>query len=504
MKPSEERKNKLIGIVATVIFLSLALSIVKASDIAPLRHISDPRPTFSGIAVDTVNDEIVASDVVNHAIYVFNRNDKDLVKPIRVIQGDKTELEFPATLFVDTVNDEIVTVLNDTADSVVVFKRTADGNVPPLRAIRGGNTQMYRPYGVFVDTVNDEIFVTNERIQLITVFSRKADGDVAPLRVIQGERTEMATPKGIFVDTVHNEILVTNFGSAHPNIIKPPSITVYPRTAQGDVRPLRIIQGQNTQLNIGWPIAVDQERDEIIVANGGPNSAILFFERTAQGNVPPKRIIKGEDTGLRNPAGVSVDNKNDELAVTNWRNHSITIYPLDAQGNAPPLRTLRGDKDEEIVGIVNPGAIAVDTEHDEIIEVNCVSRYSIAFFPRKATGHVPPVRVIEGQNARIGRSHGIAYDPVNDEVLVADNLADFIAVYKRTDDGEVPPLRVIEGSLTGLSPTWSVAVDPINDEIFVPNARSSTITVYPRLANGNVVPIRTLDLRPSGECYESG
>lgn len=504
MRPLEAIRKKLIGVIAGVIFLSFALWSAGASDIPPLRHISDPHPSFSGISVDAVHGEIIASDVVNHAIYVFSRKDNGLTKPLRVIKGEKTGLEFPAAIFVDTVNDEIVTVLNDTADSVLVFSRTANGDVPPLRTIRGDKTQMYRPYGVFVDTANDEIFVTNERSQSITVFSRTADGDVAPLRVIQGDETELATPKGVFVDTLHDEIFVTNFGSAHPNIVKPPFVAVYPRTAEGDVPPLRIIQGEKTQLNIGWPIAIDNTRDEILVANGGPDSAVLFFERTAQGNVPPKRIIRGQETGLRNPAGLFIDTKNDELVASNWRNHTITVYPLKAAGDVPPLRTIRGAEDDEVVGIVNPGALAIDTEHDEIMVVNCVSRYSLEFFPRAGDGHVPPIRVIEGQNARLGRSHGMAYDPVNDDVIVADNLADFIAVYKRTDEGDTPPLRVIEGSLTGLSPLWGVAVDPVNDEIIVPNSRSNTITVYPRLANGNVVPLRVLNTRSSGKCYALG
>ena len=52
--------------------------------------------------------------------------------------------------------------------------------------------------------------------------------------------------------------------------------------------------------------------DEIVVANDGGDS-ILFFPRTANGDVAPSRILQGPDTGLKNPAGVVVDVRHDEL-----------------------------------------------------------------------------------------------------------------------------------------------------------------------------------------------
>ena len=79
-----------------------------------------------------------------------------------------------------------------------------------------------------------EMFVSNDRSPgSITVYSRSASGDVAPVRTISGGATGLNDPIGLAVDPVHDEVLVANF-SGH-------SITVYSRTASGNVAPLRTL-----------------------------------------------------------------------------------------------------------------------------------------------------------------------------------------------------------------------------------------------------------------------
>src|SRR5207244_8231335 len=75
----------------------------------------------------------------------------------------------------------------------------------------------------------------------------------------------------------------------------PPSIMVFSRTANGDVGPLRTIQGPRTRLNVAVGITRDPDSGEIIVANSGDNS-ILFFDAKANGNVPTLRMLGGPAT----------------------------------------------------------------------------------------------------------------------------------------------------------------------------------------------------------------
>src|SRR6266496_2907899 len=81
----------------------------------------------------------------------------------------------------------------------------------------------------------EELFVTNQGGS-VTVYARTANGDVAPLRTISGAATGLNGPFGLAVDTVNNELAVANIGNAAPY-----SITVYARTANGNVAPLRTI-----------------------------------------------------------------------------------------------------------------------------------------------------------------------------------------------------------------------------------------------------------------------
>jgi hypothetical protein len=115
---------------------------------------------------------------------------------------------------------------------------------------------------------------------------------------------------------------------------------------------------------------VDSGRHEIVVADGSPTDAILFFDQNANGNVAPLRIIQGNRTGLSNPTGVFVDAVNNELLVANWGNHTITVYPRGAGGNVTPRRVISPTESRVAAGIGNPGAIYVDPERDEIGVIN--------------------------------------------------------------------------------------------------------------------------------------
>ena len=102
------------------------------------------------------------------------------------------------------------------------------------------------------------------------------------------------------VDAVHNEIFTyTNTG-----------ITVYQRDANGDVAPLRVIQGPDTQLRNVNSLAVDPVNHLLVVglnSNWGnerpapgreEKGAILVFNRTDQGNVKPRAVIRGDKSGI--------------------------------------------------------------------------------------------------------------------------------------------------------------------------------------------------------------
>jgi 6-phosphogluconolactonase (cycloisomerase 2 family) len=123
---------------------------------------------------------------------------------------------------------------------------------------------------------------------------------------------------------------------------------------------------------LNWPalIYADEERGELYVANDGDHS-VLVFSSDANGDVAPLRVIQGPRTGMRHPHSVYVDSKNDELVVANLGNHAVVVFPRTASGNVAPIRTIRAAPvGTQALMLVNPGAVAYDSRRDQILAPN--------------------------------------------------------------------------------------------------------------------------------------
>jgi DNA-binding beta-propeller fold protein YncE len=104
-----------------------------------------------------------------------------------------------------------------------------------------------------------------------------------------------------------------------------------------------------------------------------------------------------------------------------------------------------------------------------------------------------PKRVITGQGSKLGRTiHGLAYDPVHDEIVVPNALADAILVFRGSADGAEPPIRVIQGPCTKLVTPHSVSLDLDHGEILVASLTGKRINVFRWDANGDVAPLRVI------------
>ena len=372
----------------------------------PVRVVSDSAPVLSGIAIDTQRDEVFMTNDKESAgpsvmVYPtqFQPTDR-LMEPRRRLAGPKTNLALPCGVAVSPEFQEMFAVSGDGQD-INIFPLKAEGDSAPAREIHVPHASG----GVSFDNKHDEIYITTEHANRISVYSRKADGDDDPLRIIQGPNTSLADPHGIYVDAERNEILVTNHGNwrktrtgeafalsgdskfaymrgsfSHPGIVEPlgpssgkfmpPSIMIFSRTANGDVGPLRTIQGPHTRLNIAVGITRDPDSGEIVVANSGDNS-ILFFDANANGDVAPVRVLAGPATNLKGATGVAIDTKHNELWVTSWENHIAAVFPRKAQGNIAPLRMIHSaPKGAPLATMGRLGAVAFDPKRQEILTPN--------------------------------------------------------------------------------------------------------------------------------------
>ncbi len=386
---------------------------------AAVRVIRGPYPLYTGVSVDPVRGEIVATDENFLNLVVYDRlantpSDAAFTEPKRVIGGSREEpqdstIQFPCGVYVDPKNGDTYVVSNDLSQAVQVFPHEAKGNVEPARKFR----IPVETFGLAVDNQNEEVFVTVEHFPAVLVFNKWADGYDAPLRVLDGRDTGLADPHGIAIDSKNDLMFVANHGSVsdptgpegrhyglYENFIQgngvpgwlvpwtddltehrrlvvpgsgrfvPTSIAVYPRKASGNMQPMRVIQGPKTQLD--WPghLFMDQEHGELFVANDMGDS-ILVFHATDSGDVAPFRVLKGLKTGLKRPSGVFVDTKNNELVVANMRTSSITVYARDATGDTAPLRTIRGAPvGESAPMILKPSGVAYDSKREEYLVPN--------------------------------------------------------------------------------------------------------------------------------------
>src|SRR4030095_15081545 len=105
--------------------------------------------------------------------------------------------------------------------TITVYPLDAQGDTAPIRVIQGPKSQLNWPIGMAVDPERKELYVANDAGDSVLVFSIDANGDTPPLRTIQGPRTMVKNPTGMFLDLKNNELWVSNFGSHSVTVFRP-------------------------------------------------------------------------------------------------------------------------------------------------------------------------------------------------------------------------------------------------------------------------------------------
>ncbi|MEE8550115.1 MAG: hypothetical protein V3T08_02545, partial [Gemmatimonadota bacterium] len=218
---------------------------------------------------------------------------------------------------------------------IAAFSRLAKENTPPVRALAGQKTLISRTmHDLAYDAIHDEIVVPSPLTQAILTFRGGADGDEAPIRVIQGPKTQImgvGAMDKVSIDPANNEIYVA---TARHNIV------VFPREANGDVAPIRVLGGPDTEIQFSAQrtgggnvpaIRVDPIRNLLVVPSGG---GLLIFDRTASGNTKPLRVIRGPKVGTIGRGQIEV------YPPRGWifgmQGGGIAIWHIEDSGDAAP------------------------------------------------------------------------------------------------------------------------------------------------------------------------
>jgi 6-phosphogluconolactonase (cycloisomerase 2 family) len=234
----------------------------------------------------------------------------------------------------------------------------------------------------------------------------------------------------------------------------------------------------------GFAITVDEEREELFVTNQG--GTVYVFRKSAEGSEKPLRELEGPDTQLEDPHGIALDTKNRLMFVSNFGNNShnrnpqggtygsfeppsITVYPLDASGNTKPLWTIEGPKTQ-----MNwPSHMVFHQARQELFVANDADS-SVLVFRASDKGDVAPIRIIKGPKTGIKHPPGIALDERLDELFVANMGTPSVTVFPVTANGDVAPLRTVRGGPVGtqslmIGNPGAVGYDTKRGEILVPN-----------------------------------
>ena len=288
--------------------------------------------------------------------------------------------------------------------------------------------------------------------------------------------------------------------------------------AGGDVAPSRVVSDPYPTLH---SVAVDAEHDVVVMSD--PNRHALWtYPRTAASNgsepVTALTGIRGPSTGMMFIAAVAVDPTAREIyTVDNDIGDRLMVFPYDADGNVKPRRVLSVPH--------QAWGVSINAARKEIA-VSVEGPREIVVYAQGASGTDRPLRMIRGPRTGLGDPHGVVFDGVNNEIVVANHgnqngrqtapgsvtgggrraageTADTpivggrfdepsITVYPGEATGDVAPVRRIQGAKTGLNWPMAISVDTTHNEIAVANSGDSSVRVFGRAANGDAAPVRVI------------
>lgn len=364
------------------------------ADRAPARVIRDPNPAFSSVGVEPDSNMLVVTDENLFQVLEYSRTDNTppsakMTEPKRVVSGNKTRAEMICGVYIDPKTLDTYVVNNDTQNWLAVFSRNAKGNVPPDRYLAV-------PHGTFGIAVNEdtqEMYLTVQHDNAVVVYPKSAQGKDKPLRVLAGDDTQLEDPHGVALDLKHKLLIVATHGNVSYRV----------KAGSG---------GGMQEAEVGGSTRYQPGSGKFF-----PPS-INIYPMDAQGNTPPLRRIMGPKANLNWPAGISVDEERGEIFVANDMNHSISVFKITDSGDVAPSRVIAGPK----TTIKNPTGVALDTKHGELWVAN-MGNHTATAFSMTATGDATPLRTIRGgpqsePSLMIGNPGAVAYDSKRKEILV--------------------------------------------------------------------------------------
>ena len=262
-------------------------------------------------------------------------------------------------------------------------------------------------------------------------YARLAKENTVPVRILEGQKTQISrTMHSMEYDPAHDELVV--------NSPLTQSILTFKGGSGGETPPVRVISGPKTQIrgtdyDGNDKMSMDTVNGEIyigVATDGGPGKGVvLVFDRTANGDVAPKRIIGGPNTkfDFPTPKGQGFPH----MAVDPVRNilivstrGSLLLFDRTASGDAKPKGVISGPKT-----LLGGGGGLVKVNPDNGMVVSSCAGGSICAWDINQPGDVAPLFKIPVEKLTGTNFSGPTLNPKYKEVMVTSSSRNKIATF---------------------------------------------------------------------------
>jgi hypothetical protein len=317
----------------------------------------------------------------------------------------------------------------------------------------------------------------------ITEYPKGANGNASPFDTVSGSNTGMNAPAAMVMNRVGDLFTANQSGD---------SVEEFAPGAIGNAKPIVTIAGSNTQLSSPDGIALNSTGD-LWVANGSSTGSLVEL-RPVNGNMSPIATITSASFDSVQLSNLTFDSSGD-LFVTALNNNEVFEFAAGAKGDATPIATIAGPS----TGLNGPNDVAVDSS-GHIFVANAYGG-TITEYAKGASGNATPIATITGSNTGLDRPYGLDLG-LGNTLFVADQFAESVIEFAAGANGNATPTATITGSNTGLVGPSDVAIAPAGPPVklafvtqpsasFVGKALSRQPAVAVEDAEGNVVPANT-------------
>jgi DNA-binding beta-propeller fold protein YncE len=235
--------------------------------------------------------------------------------------------------------------------------------------------------------------------------------------------------------------------------------------------PQRVIGGLNTKIEFQCGLYIDPATGDIYAVNNDTVDSLVIFSRKAVGDVAPDRELHTPHGTF----GIAVDEETKELFLSVQHDNAIVVYNKLEKGFEAPIRVVQGSH----TGLADPHGMAFDPKNKLLFVANHGSYHDVR-------------AALPGETRRETVFPGF---PLNREDAVPGSgkfVPPSIAVYASNAKGDALPLRVIQGPQTQMDWPTAVTLDLERNELFVANDGGNSILVFDASASGDVAPLRVL------------